>query len=131
MTSFSRSQPDALFLIVTYCLPVTPPQLTVNGPTEASLFTVWPPQSTADELDVSPSGSVLAKTWNVPSMLGFLGKVVKTTSEMGVPAGISMVSHGESSLPVTAPVPMLESIAFAATKLPLKVELWLADTGVT
>ena len=67
LTSVSRSQPFALFFIVTYRLPITPPQLTANGPAELPLLTAKP-QGTAVALDVSPS-LMPAKTWNSPRKL--------------------------------------------------------------
>ena len=91
-----------LLLIVTYCLPVTPPQLTVNGPLEPPGVTSAP-QGTAVELDVSPA-EVPAKTRNGPFTFSAPPYVLSTTSEIGVFAGTSTVIHGEFSLSVTATV---------------------------
>ena len=119
-----------LFLIVTYCLPVTPPQLTVNGPLEPPGVTSAP-QGTAVELDVSPA-EVPAKTRNGPFTFSAPPYVLSTTSEIGVFAGTSTVIHGEFSLSVTATeLSSSASIALEARYGRSNVELWEADTGVT
>ena len=119
-----------LLLIVTYCLPVTPPQLTVNGPLEPPGVTSAP-QGTAVELDVSPA-EVPAKTRNGPFTFSAPPYVLSTTSEIGVFAGTSTVIHGEFSLSVTATeLSSSASIALEAGYWRSYVELWEADTGVT